>query len=95
MPPPDGPTPPARNRAASAALSFGLVAVAFTFVPIGGDFVALPSAICAVTAGVIGSGRVDRGQASNRRAAVAGGVLGVLVLLSALVMFLVRGLPST
>ena len=95
-PPLDSSTGSTRNGMGNAALCLGLVAIAFTFVPIVGDFIALPAAVCAVIAGVIGSGRVDRGLATNRGAAVVGGFLGVLALLLALVVFaVVHGLSST
>lgn len=67
----------------------GVAAIAFTFVPIIGEFIAIPAAIGAVATGFIGFDRVDQGRATNRRDAVVGGSLGVLALLITLVMFAV------
>ncbi|MDZ4234731.1 MAG: hypothetical protein U1C73_13475 [Dietzia sp.] len=94
--PVERPTPAMRNGVGNAALILGVISITFTFVPIVGDFVALPAAMCAIIAGVIGSGRVDRRQATNRGAAVVGGALGVLTLLLALLIFaVVHGLPQS
>ncbi|NVN49042.1 hypothetical protein [Mycolicibacterium hippocampi] len=95
-PPLETPTPAMRNGVGTAALILGVISITFTFVPIVGDFVALPAAVCAIIAGVVGSGRVDRRQATNRGAALAGGALGVLTLLLALVIFaVVHGLAQS
>ncbi len=81
-PQPDWPcAPPPRNGAGRAALILGLVALVFTFVPIIGDFIAIPAAICAIVAGLIGFDRADRGLATNRRDALIGASLGALTLL--------------
>ena len=78
------PTPSPRNGAGRAALVLGVTALAFTFIPVIGDFVAIPAAIGAVVTCFIGLDRVD---ATHRSDAVIGGVLGVLTLLIALVIF--------
>ncbi|WP_226862967.1 hypothetical protein [Mycolicibacterium baixiangningiae] len=57
------------------------------FVPVLGDFVAIPAAIAAVIAGLIGFNRADQGHATNGRDAVNGGSLGVLALLITLLVF--------
>ena len=51
-------TPPHRNGVGLAALVAGFVAVAFAFVPIIGDIVAAPTALCAIVLGLIGLGGV-------------------------------------
>ena len=78
-------TPPHRNGVGLAALVAGFVAVAFAFVPIIGDIVAAPTALCAIVLGLIGLGRVEDGRATNRGEALVGFVLG---LLAALVVFI-------
>ena len=81
------PTPLPRNGAGHAALGLGVAAIAFTFVPIVGEFIAIPAAIAAVVTSFIGFDRVDQGRATNRGDAVVGGGLGVFALLTMLVMF--------
>ncbi|MGE2729651.1 hypothetical protein ACQI4F_09235 [Mycolicibacterium vaccae] len=80
-------SPYPRNRAGHAALILGVVALAFVFVPVIGEFVSIPAAVGAVVAGFVGFDRVGRGVATNRRDAVIGGVLGVLVLFMSLLIF--------
>lgn len=81
------PIPSPRNGAGSAALVLGVVAIAFTFIPIVGDFIAIPAAIGAVIMGLIGFDRADQGSATNRRDAIVGISLGVVALLIALIVF--------
>jgi hypothetical protein len=85
--PQDTPTPSPRNGAGNVALALGVAAIMFIFVPIVGEFIAIPAAIGAVVTGFIGFDRVDQGRATNRRDAVVGGTLGALALLIMLVMF--------
>lgn len=77
--------PPERNGAGDAAFTLGLLAVVFAFVPIVGDFVALPSALGAVVLGTVGIGRAEQGLATNPNKAMVGVLLGVF---SAFVIFL-------
>lgn len=70
--------PPARNGAGDAAFTMGVLAMVFVFVPIVGDFVALPSAVGAVLLGVLGVVRAERGVATNPAKALTGALLGVV-----------------
>ena len=70
--------PPARNGAGDAAFTLGVLAMVFVFVPIVGDFVALPSALGAVVLGVVGIVRAERGVATNPGKALTGAFLGVV-----------------
>lgn len=74
-----GAMPPAtlRNSAGELALIAGLLAAAFAFFPIIGEYVATPASVVAVVAGVIGIRRADRGLASNPGVAWIGVGLGV------------------
>lgn len=65
-----------RNGAGDAALTTGIVAVLFVFVPVVGDFVAVPAAVLAIGLGLIGTRRAERGLASNAGQALVGTVLG-------------------
>jgi hypothetical protein len=69
--------PPGRNGAGDAALTLGVLAMVFVFVPIVGDFVSLPSAVGAVVLGVVGIVRAEAGVATNPGKALAGALLGV------------------
>lgn len=70
--------PPERNGAGDAAFTLGVVAIVFVFVPIVGDFIALPSALGAVVLGVVGVIRAERGLATNPGKALAGALLGMV-----------------
>lgn len=84
------PTPaPPRNGAGSTALVFGVVAFVFAFVPVIGEFVALPAAIAAMVLGWIGFERAEDGEATNSSQAIAGGVLGLIAGLVVLLVFMV------
>jgi hypothetical protein len=74
----DDPSKPLpRNGAGSLALVLGLIAVVFAFVPIVGEFVALPAALMAVVLGLVGMRRVEIGLATNGRQALTGSILGI------------------
>ena len=66
----------------------GFVAVAFSFFPIVGEFVAAPASILAVVSGSIGISRVERGLATNPGRAWLGIGLGVAAGLMTLLIFL-------
>lgn len=68
---------PPRNGLGNAALVLGLVAAGFTFVPLVGVFVAGPSAPLALVFGLTGLLRAEEGRATNKGAAVTGGLLGL------------------
>jgi hypothetical protein len=61
----------------------------FSFVPILGDFIALPTGFLAVVLGVIGVRRTERGVATNFGQALVGATLGAVALLVVLLMFAV------
>jgi hypothetical protein len=70
--------PPARNGAGDVAFTMGVFAMVFVFVPVVGDFVALPSALGAVVLGAVGVVRAERGVATNPGKALTGALLGVV-----------------
>jgi lysylphosphatidylglycerol synthetase-like protein (DUF2156 family) len=74
------PTGPARNGLGSAALTLGVVAAVTSWMVIG-----IPFGIAALAVGIAGRARVSRGQATNRRSATAGMVLGVVAIIVGLV----------
>ncbi|OWY82295.1 hypothetical protein [Rhodococcus sp. BUPNP1] len=87
----DLPVPPAppvlRNGAGNAALIAGIVALVFAFVPVIGDFVAIPVGLVAVVCGWIGLERADKGTATNHREALSGACLGAAALFAVFVVF--------
>lgn len=86
------PRPAHGDRPGELALSLGLVALVFAFVPVIGDFVVPPAALAAVTLGVTGVRRADTGRATNYAHALTGLIFGILaVLCYALVFALTRG----
>jgi hypothetical protein len=70
--------PPERNGPGDASFTLGVLAVVFVFVPVVGDFVAVPAAVAAVVLGVVGLVRVDRGVATNAGKAMVGAMLGLV-----------------
>jgi len=54
-----------RNGAGEFSLLMGLVASAFAFFPIIGEFVAAPACVLAIGFGYVGIMRVERGLATN------------------------------
>ena len=66
----------------------GVVACAFSFFPIVGEFVAAPAAALAVIAGCVGISRAERGLATNPVRAWLGIGLGVAAGLMTLLIFL-------
>ena len=66
-----------RNGAGELSLVMGIVAIAFSFFPILGEFVAAPASLLAVVTGSIGISRVERGLATNPGQAWLGIGLGV------------------
>lgn len=65
----------------------GIVAAAFSFFPILGEFVAAPASVLAVAAGSVGVSRVERGLATNAGVAWLGIVLGVAAGFMTLLVF--------
>lgn len=66
-----------RNGAGALALWTGLLALAFAFFPFVGEFVSVPTALVAITAGAVGLRRADRGMATNGGEACVGLFLGI------------------
>lgn len=68
----------ARDVLGEVAFTSGVVALVFVFVPIVGDFVAVPASLLAVTLGFVGVIREDRGLGLTSGRALTGGLLGVV-----------------
>ena len=83
VPPTFAPT----NGAAIAALVLGILGVVLFFVP----FLGLLFGIVAVILGVVGRGKVRRGEAGNSAAATAGLVLGILGVIAGLAVVIFLG----
>lgn len=82
---PDGPgqAGPKRNGLGVAALIVGIIALIGSFTVVGGVVLG----IAAIVLGVLGRGRVKKGEADNGGMAIAGIVLGAIALvLSAIVL---------
>lgn len=77
--------PQPRNGAGNAALTLGIIAAVFVFVPILGMYVALPCALVALVCGLIGYQRAEEGVASNKYSALVGGILGMLATVTEIV----------
>jgi hypothetical protein len=73
-------TDPARNGLGNVALTLGVVAAVTSWLVIG-----IPFGVAALAVGAAGRARVSRGQATNRRSAIAGMVLGVVAIVVGLV----------
>ena len=73
-------TPPGRpvyrNGAGNTALVAGIAALVFAFIPLIGDYVAVPAGVLAVACGWIGLCRDEDGVATNGRDAMIGAALG-------------------
>ncbi|KQU07059.1 hypothetical protein ASG56_05755 [Rhodococcus sp. Leaf7] len=65
-----------RNGAGNTALVAGIVALVCAFIPLIGDYVAVPAGVLAVACGWIGLCRDEDGVATNGRDAVIGAALG-------------------
>ncbi len=70
--PPGPPLPPAaRNGLGSAGMVLGIVGLVFAFIPLVG-VVAWPMVIVGLVLGILGLLRANRGEATNRGAAITG-----------------------
>ena len=69
--------PPPRNGLGVAALVLGIAAVVFCWTVVGGVVLG----IIAIILGIVGRGRVGRGEATNRGVTITGLVLGIVGLL--------------
>lgn len=68
------------------ALAAGIAAFVASFVPVIGDFVAVPAALVAFVLGVIGIRRFEAGRAARVAAAVSGTILGAVTSLMIVVV---------
>ncbi|SDU73498.1 hypothetical protein [Jiangella alkaliphila] len=84
----DPATKPRPRGLGGPALFTGVLALVFAFVPIVGEFVALPAAVVAITLGLIGWDRAERGLTDDGARALTGGVLGLLAGLIVFFVFL-------
>ena len=73
-PEPSRPDEPVGER----ALAAGLAAFVCAFVPVIGEFIAVPAAIVAVVLGAVGVRRFEAGRAARVGAAAAGAILGAV-----------------
>ena len=82
-----------RNGPGTAALVLGIIAVVLSWTVVGG----IVLGILAVVFGIVGRGRVKRGEADNRRSTNAGIITGVvgIVLAGGLIALGVSVLNST
>ena len=80
-----GGTQPPRNGLGTAALVLGILALLVAWIPFIG-LLGLLLGIAALTLGIIGRGRVRRGQATNGCAALAGIITGAIAIVLAIVM---------
>lgn len=76
------------GRHGDNSLAAGVTALACTFVPGVGEFLAVPAAVLAIALGLIGVRRHETGRAPRVAAAATGVMLGVLALLAVLVVVL-------
>jgi hypothetical protein len=81
--PPPMPTPPQqpKNGLGTAALIIGIIGVVLAFFFVGGFL-----GLLALIFGIVGLGKVKKGEASNKGAAVAGLILGVVAMVITLAM---------
>lgn len=82
---------PSRDRLGEAALTCGVVAMVFVFVPIVGDFIAVPAALGAMTLAVVDVVREDGGVVTASGKALTGGLLGVIAAFVTLVGYAAMG----
>jgi hypothetical protein len=90
------PSPPAGNGLGTAGLVLGIVGLVFAFIPIVG-LIAWPLVIIGLILGILGVLRANRGQATNRGAAIGGvacSALGLVVCFAWAAMF-AAAIPAT
>lgn len=84
---PSGAVP--RNRPGDTSLTMGIVALAGSFIPVIGDFVAAPLGFLALLLGVLGVWNNERGLATNFGPSLIGATLGALAIFIVLLMYAV------
>lgn len=86
--PDDLPAARPRRHLGDLALAAGVGALGATVVPVAGEVVAVPAGALALTLGLVGLGRWERGLEHGPARQVAGAVLGAAALVVVLVMVL-------
>lgn len=69
---------PPRDRIGDAALTCGVVALVFVFVPVMGDVITPPAAVTAVLLALVSLIRENRDLSAHSNRALAGGLLGAV-----------------
>lgn len=82
---------PAHDRVAEAAFSCGVVAMVFVFVPIIGDFIAVPAALAAMALAIVDIVRGAGGVATASGRALTGGLLGMIAAFTTLLSYTAMG----
>ena len=82
---------PSRDSLGDTSFTCGVVALVFVFVPIVGDFVAVPAALAAILLALVGIVREDRGVATSSGKALTGGLLGAIATFITFVTFAAMG----
>lgn len=90
----DSPTRPRSTSAGDYALTFGIAALVCAFIPIIGDFLAVPTGALALVFGSVGIWRHDSGHAPRVAAAAIGTILGAIALFVVSLMLIVTHLPA-
>lgn len=87
-PPADGPAVRPRHALGDLALAAGVGALGVTVLPVIGEVLAVPVGILALTLGLVGLGRWERGLEHGPVRAAAGALLGAAALVVVLVVVL-------
>jgi hypothetical protein len=82
---------PPRDRIGDAALTCGVVALVFVFVPIIGDVITPPAAATAILLALANLIREHRDLSAHSNKALTGGLLGAIAALITLMVFAATG----
>jgi hypothetical protein len=82
---------PPRDRIGDAALTCGVVALVFVFVPIIGDLITPPAAMAAILLALANLIREHRDLSAHSNKALTGGLLGAIAVLITLMVFAATG----
>lgn len=85
---------PSGARSGRYALTFGIAALMGTFIPVIGEFVAVPCAALAIWFGFIGIRAYESGRAPKIFPACAGTVFGAVALLIVVAIFMASHPPA-
>ena len=80
----------ARNGLGTAALVCGIIAVVVSFIPVLNWFT-WPVGVLAIVFGAVGWSRANKGQATNKKAAIAGLVLGIASFFTFCLIYIIIG----